>query len=99
MIENKGQCTALRHFVCPRVSAKELDTCYAKATVVDSSLQSIEQGEFAGILKPAADWKAKCSGLPAGYDALPSCPLMSVKISPELPVKITEQWRQLYVYL
>merc|ERR1719183_2671418 len=34
LIENKGQCTALRHFVCPGVTEEQLNACYSKAPQV-----------------------------------------------------------------
>ncbi|CAD7932536.1 unnamed protein product [Amoebophrya sp. A25] len=97
LIENKGQCTALRHFVCPSVTETDLNACYAKAPVLESSLQSVEQGEFAGILTPCAEWsKSRCK-VPDGYKQMQSQPLINYRISPSLPVSIQEQWRQLYV--
>ena len=49
LIENKGQCTALRHFCCPNVSMDNVNAMYKSAPVVKDGLQSVEQGEFAGV--------------------------------------------------
>mmetsp|Transcript_1115 Transcript_1115/g.2396 ORF Transcript_1115/g.2396 Transcript_1115/m.2396 type:complete len:727 (+) Transcript_1115:325-2505(+) len=93
LIENKGQCTALRHVVCPGVGTVELDGCYAKAPVCENALESIEKGEFAAILKCAV----KNGGGIASYSKLAAQPLINVRIQPELPVQISEQWRELFV--
>eukprot|EP00929_Paragymnodinium_shiwhaense_P101337 TRINITY_DN6434_c0_g1_i1.p1 TRINITY_DN6434_c0_g1~~TRINITY_DN6434_c0_g1_i1.p1 ORF type:complete len:737 (+),score=169.84 TRINITY_DN6434_c0_g1_i1:85-2211(+) len=94
LIENKGQCTALRHFVCPGVNKGMMDKLYSDAPTVKSGLDSLEKGEFAGIF----DFQKPQRPLPTGYSALESQDKVAVRISDALPPPgINEQWRQLFV--
>jgi hypothetical protein len=93
LIENSGQCTALRHFVCPGVDKSMLETMFAKsAKCVTGAKQSIDEGEFAGIF----DFTPEQAPV-AGYQTLNVQKKCSVKISPNLPVEINEMWRQIYI--
>ncbi len=106
LIENKGQCTALRHCVCPNLTVDQLDASYSKAPLIQNSLESIEKSEFAGIFQPQGTINSETASTAASegsdgeqnsYSKLASQPLMNVRISADLPVKITEHWRQLYL--
>ena len=100
LIENKGQCTALRHFVCPDMSAEKIDSMYKAAPNMQSGCDAVEHGEFAGIFPN--ELQACAAQLHGGggaggnnYQALPSAPLVKARLSKELPVGIEEKWRQL----
>merc|ERR1712232_807141 len=55
MIENKGQCTAMRHFVLPGCTEKIVDDIFAPTPVVTTPLKSLEDGIFAGIFAKVND--------------------------------------------
>jgi hypothetical protein len=88
MIENKGQCTALRHFVAPECSETQLEKLYAKVPVIERSLDSIKSKSFASLFKDQAP-----VDLPASYSRFKSQPLMSYRIDQKLPEEIDEAWR------
>jgi acyl-CoA reductase-like NAD-dependent aldehyde dehydrogenase len=49
MIENSGQCTALRHAVVPSVSVADMEAMFDNAPTVQTSKESLEQGAFAAV--------------------------------------------------
>ena len=58
MIENSGQCTAMRHLVLDKTDTDDLEnrvkTAYQKYVKnINSSKESIEAAAFAGIFKHA----------------------------------------------
>lgn len=92
LIENKGQCTALRHFVCPDMSLDKLNEMYAETDVVDNSLDSIKKSGFACVFKDL-----NSQPVVEGYEKLGSNNLVKYKLGDDLPKNIQEQWRQIYI--
>lgn len=100
-IENKGQCTALRHFVCAeKVDQGMLEKMYAKAPVIPGVLSALENGNFDGIYDPK-NYKFMDYGVLPGYQAIKSAAggAVQVKINNEgqLPYDIEENWRKIYM--
>eukprot|EP00811_Abedinium_folium_P016620 NODE_2555_length_2189_cov_17.238603.p1 GENE.NODE_2555_length_2189_cov_17.238603~~NODE_2555_length_2189_cov_17.238603.p1 ORF type:complete len:473 (+),score=123.78 NODE_2555_length_2189_cov_17.238603:297-1715(+) len=89
MIENKGQCTAMRHFVIPGFTEADMDATFGTTPVVESALKSIENHAFAGLLREKND-----RPLTEGYKTLPSQPLIQFRIGSEPPAEIEEGWRE-----
>jgi len=92
MIENSGQCTALRHAVVPNASEMEIESLFDGAPVVTTPQDSLRAGEFAGIfedspVEPTPEGYTKVNGLNAHY-----------KVSGELPEDgVEEYWRKVFV--
>eukprot|EP00397_Hematodinium_sp_SG-2012_P006668 GEMP01006702.1.p1 GENE.GEMP01006702.1~~GEMP01006702.1.p1 ORF type:complete len:689 (+),score=196.59 GEMP01006702.1:78-2144(+) len=95
LIENKGQCTALRHFVCPTKDPKMVDQIYDKVTMVSSPSEALEKGEFCALFKR----DAKRFKVEKGYKTLDEKGngLIHYRINDQLPVTIDEMWRQAYI--
>ena len=94
MIENSGQCTALRHAV---VNADEatVRSIFDESRAIESSQDSLSKGEFANLfrshpfeaLEGYHIHRPKSHGEPCAY-----------RVSDELPPDgVSEQWRQVYV--
>merc|ERR1719329_155313 len=97
LIENKGQCTAMRHLVVPNADASAIEQVYAPGAecLVASAAESLETQQFAGIFQ---DQPLK-GQLPSGYDRVPG-PLgdyVAFRHSSTLPTDIDEQWREAYL--
>jgi len=89
MIENKGQCTAMRHFVLPDCTEKIVDDIFKPTPVVSTPLKSLEDGIFAGIFEGVNARKVN-----PGYKQLPSHPDIHFKMA-EFPAEgIDECWRE-----
>jgi len=88
LIENKGQCTALRHFVAPGCGVPELEQLYAKIEVIDKATESLKSGTFSSVFREQA-----LGSLPDSYKRLKSQPLVSYRVSKDLPKEIDEAWR------
>ena len=92
MIENSGQCTALRHAVVKADSDEEVESLFAGAPVVTTPQDSLRAGEFAGIfadspVEPTPAGYTKVDGLNAHY-----------KVSTSLPEDgVEEYWRKVFV--
>lgn len=91
MIENSGQCTALRHACIGNASQGDLAQVFESAPILASSQEALEKGEFAGVLK------ASPFQLLDGYQSPPSNPSIAYRLNTSLPEGIKEQWRQVYV--
>jgi hypothetical protein len=89
MIENKGQCTAMRHFVLPDCTAQTVDDIFRETPVVTTPLQSLEDGIFAGIFAGQNDRKVR-----SGYTQLPSQPDIHFRMAEVPPNEIEEGWRE-----
>jgi len=95
LIENKGQCTALRQFVCPTRDEKIVEKIYANATMISSPAEALEKGEFAGLYKQ----DASKFNVAYGYETLSTFGenLVHYRIGDKLPETIDEMWRQIYI--
>jgi hypothetical protein len=95
MIENSGQCTALRHAVVANADKQtsDIENIWADAPVVNTPAESLEAGEFAGVFAHSPEEATtptgytKINGLNAHY-----------KISNNLPEDgVEEYWRKVFV--
>jgi len=89
MIENKGQCTAMRHCVVPECTEMTVDKIFAPTPVVHTPLQSLEDGIFAGIFSGMNERAPT-----AGYKKLPSQPTIQYRMASCPPAEIDECWRE-----
>jgi len=89
MIENKGQCTAMRHFVLPDCTDKTVDDIFKSTPVVSTPLKALEDSIFAGIFDKVNDRK-----LMPGYKQLPSQPAIHFRLADTPPAHIDECWRE-----
>ena len=90
-IENKGQCTAMRHLVVADFDEASADKLYSKVPVVDSAYKSIETQAFAGVFgftQPKQHDGYTCHK-PETFKNL-----MQYKIASEPPAEIEEEWRE-----
>lgn len=88
MIENKGQCTAMRHFVLPECTEGIIDDIFRPTPVINHPLEALESGHFAGLY---AGEKYEQS---PGYKHLPSQPLIQFRMGRTPPADIDEKWRE-----
>ena len=93
MIENSGQCTALRHAVCVGAEDSAFASVFDDAATVTTSADALRTGEFAGVFvdapeEPTPEGYTKVKGLNAHYkindDKLPEDGVM-------------EYWRKVFV--
>lgn len=89
MIENKGQCTAMRHVVLPDCSEKTVDDIFKPTPIVSSPLKSLEEGIFAGLFENVNERQVA-----PGYKQLPSQPSIHIRMANSPPTEIKECWRQ-----
>mmetsp|Transcript_77244 Transcript_77244/g.218439 ORF Transcript_77244/g.218439 Transcript_77244/m.218439 type:complete len:506 (+) Transcript_77244:99-1616(+) len=105
LIENKGQCTALRQWVClskgddakrSKISRETLEGMYGEMSQYKAdALESVETGAFAGILRCAQNTNGDAQGK---YSTLAARPEVHFKINDnELPVDIQEYWRRVHI--
>eukprot|EP00472_Partenskyella_glossopodia_P009340 CAMPEP_0197538412 /NCGR_PEP_ID=MMETSP1318-20131121/59632_1 /TAXON_ID=552666 /ORGANISM="Partenskyella glossopodia, Strain RCC365" /LENGTH=714 /DNA_ID=CAMNT_0043096819 /DNA_START=153 /DNA_END=2297 /DNA_ORIENTATION=+ len=87
LIENSGQCTAMRHVVLPEVETEHLDEIFAKTRVVKDSREAIMTDECAGLFD-GQDFK-----ISSGYTQHPT-QSVEYKVDSNLPVQIEENWRK-----
>jgi len=88
MIENKGQCTAMRHFVLPDCTEGIVDDIFRPTPVVNNALEALEGGHFAGLYA-GEKYEQK-----SGYKHLPSQPLIQFRMGRTPPGEIDERWRE-----
>lgn len=97
LIENKGQCTAMRHLVVPNADPSIVEAVYARGAdcLVASAAESLETKEFAGIFR---DQPLK-GELAPGYVRIPGelGNYVAFRHSSTLPTDINEQWREIYL--
>merc|ERR1719456_2118976 len=89
MIENKGQCTAMRHFVLPDISEGTVDDIFKPTPIVSTPLKSLEDRIFAGLFEGVNDRKVS-----PGYKQLPSHPEIHFRMGETPPNEIDECWRE-----
>ena len=95
MIENSGQCTALRHACIGGASEEDMEAMFNDAPVVTTPQDALRNGAFAGIYD--GDYSAPFD-LAEGYKTHPSHSNIAYRVSEDLPSDgINEQWRQVYV--
>lgn len=101
LIENSGQCTAMRHLVTNACAPKDLKRMFEGVQAVDSSADSLRQGAFDGLFsKWAASFQAA-----SGYEVLPPPPSapgaqsIAFRISEGqlAPQSLEEHWRRVYL--
>jgi len=96
LIENSGQCTAMRHLIVPACTEAEVvDKIFSTESVrmIDHASEALEGGEFAAMYRnhPTA---VGSDSAPDGYTKHPSLPI-AFKVSDSLPGDdIDEMWRQ-----
>jgi len=94
LIENKGQCTALRHAVIPGATTEEVSQMYDDVKVRKNVMESIEADSFADIIE---NHTTTARSPPPGYSTHPSLPV-AYKVGDSLPGKdMIEQWREVYI--
>jgi hypothetical protein len=89
MIENKGQCTAMRHFVLPDCTEATVDDIFKPTPVVSTPLKSLEERIFAGLFEGVNSRKPY-----PGYKPLKSQPDIHFRMAPTPPNQIDECWRE-----
>lgn len=94
LIEHKGQCTAMRHLVVPKLSEADVESkVYGSASMAESAADSMEAATFFNTL--AANPLNKVA---PGYKTLPGAlSNIAVRHSAELPKSIEEMWREAYL--
>ena len=93
MIENSGQCTALRHCVVPNATAEGVAGIFQGAPVVTTPADSLKRGEFAGLFADSPVEK----NVPPAYSKVPNLNAY-YKISSSLPEDgMEEYWRKVFV--
>jgi len=96
LIENKGQCTALRFLVLPQGKEEDIQAIYQNPAVSTSFEQSLRSKEFSALLRenslPLAEGYTplKVEGSKAGGQ-------IAVRIGTMPPATIEEQWREAYL--
>merc|ERR1719387_2565136 len=100
LIENSGQCTAMRHLVAPGVDSTAVAKTFAGAAegLIDGAADSLATGSFFGLYRGWGD----SFPLAPGYTAHPDPKIpMAFKIAtgsqPLPPVQIEEHWRRPYL--
>jgi len=88
MIENKGQCTAMRHFVLPECTEKNVDDIFKPTPTITKALDSLEARGFAGLFT-GVEYEVS-----PGYKKLPSQPLIQYRMAATPPSEIEEKWRE-----
>uniref|UniRef100_A0A7S4JL18 Aldehyde dehydrogenase domain-containing protein n=1 Tax=Paramoeba aestuarina TaxID=180227 RepID=A0A7S4JL18_9EUKA len=97
MIENSGQCTALRHACIPDTTIKDLEDIFSDAPTVSTPQDALSAGAFAGVFEGSHQAPFE---LLDGYSTHPDNSSIAYRQSSTLPPNdISEQWRQTYVDL
>jgi len=94
LIENSGQCTAMRHLALGKgTNLEEISACFkSEANFVKNSLQSLKEGKFAALFDEqpftVEDSYSKVGELP-----------IAVRVNKTLPAEneIDEHWRETYL--
>eukprot|EP00747_Dinoflagellata_sp_TGD_P065970 gnl/TRDRNA2_/TRDRNA2_154592_c1_seq1.p1 gnl/TRDRNA2_/TRDRNA2_154592_c1~~gnl/TRDRNA2_/TRDRNA2_154592_c1_seq1.p1 ORF type:complete len:488 (+),score=83.73 gnl/TRDRNA2_/TRDRNA2_154592_c1_seq1:210-1466(+) len=97
LIENKGQCTAMRHFVMPCASEADIARVYQPGSVsslIEDAPEALERNDCAGVFK-----KRKLEHPIEGYKRAPGelAGHAAFKVDSALPSSINEQWREAYL--
>jgi hypothetical protein len=96
LIENSGQCTAMRHLIVPACTESEVvDKIFKTESVrmIDNANEALENSEFAAMYRSHPTAANSDAGL-GGYSKHPTLPI-AFKISDSLPGDdIDEMWRQ-----
>ncbi|KAF4672278.1 hypothetical protein FOL47_000722 [Perkinsus chesapeaki] len=91
-IENKGQCTALRHLVVPKVTKEDVSSIYAGLPVYNSAPEALAKGECSALLNNSSE-----GPLLDGYEALRENPRVAIRMGFTPPEDISEQWRECFL--
>jgi len=97
MIENSGQCTALRHACVGGATEEDMQAMFADFPTVATPQDALRNGAFAGVFNEQK--QAPFTELP-GYTVLGAAAnsKLAYRLGSELPEDgISEQWRQTYV--
>eukprot|EP00930_Biecheleria_cincta_P027468 TRINITY_DN19297_c0_g3_i1.p1 TRINITY_DN19297_c0_g3~~TRINITY_DN19297_c0_g3_i1.p1 ORF type:complete len:745 (-),score=116.88 TRINITY_DN19297_c0_g3_i1:91-2283(-) len=101
LIENSGQCTAMRHLVTNACAPNDLKRIFEGVQAVDSSADSLRQGAFDGLFKK---WAASFQAA-SGYELLapPASASGAQSIAFRIsqgqlaPKSLEEHWRRVYL--
>ena len=97
LIENSGQCTALRHVVMPAASSDTVETIFRsdKMLEVEEPKDSLEKAEFAGQFR---EWGGTFPEV-SGYTRLGSGEPVAFRVNEDeaFPYGIDEQWRRAFI--
>jgi len=94
LIENSGQCTAMRHLVVPECSIDDvMEKVFASVPTVKSSSDALATGEFAALIEGHPTSAGSDEAVAEGYVMHPKLPI-SAKVSVDFPNDIEEKWRQ-----
>jgi len=95
MIENSGQCTALRHAVVPGVGSAELEAMFDGAPTSAGPVASLAAGRCDGLF----DFSGNIFEHVPGYTRHGEHADIAYRVSASLPAQgdIEEQWRNVYV--
>jgi len=94
LIENSGQCTAMRHLALGKgTNLEEISASFvSEASFVNDSLQSLKEGKFAAL------FKEQPFSLEESYSKIGELPI-AVRVNKTLPSEseIDEHWRETYL--
>ncbi|KAF4729866.1 hypothetical protein FOZ63_028870 [Perkinsus olseni] len=91
-IENKGQCTALRHLVVPKITKEDVAAIYAGLPVFGNAAEALAKGECSALLSNSTE-----GPLLDGYEALRQNPRVAIRMGFSPPTDINEQWRECFL--
>jgi hypothetical protein len=95
MIENSGQCTALRHACIAGATDADMELMFNNAPVVTTPQDALRNGAFAGVFD---ETHPAPFNLVEGYTSHPLHDNIAYRLGEQLPADgIEEQWRQVYV--
>lgn len=94
MIENSGQCTAMRHLVAPGVAVADIEGMLdSGVNMIGTSADSLRAKEFAGLFKSTQEGY----NVVPGYTGHPSGKPLAYRVGNNFPEGIEEHWRQVYL--
>jgi len=87
LIENSGQCTALRHAVLPNVDLDQVSSTFDSCVLLQDPTEALTHSEFKGLLMD------QTFRLSEGYTKH-SKHNVEYKLKDHLPIEIEENWRK-----
>lgn len=96
LIENSGQCTALRHVVVP-CTDQEVSHVFGNIPIVSSPQEALRQGQFAGLFESEHFAPIESPDIPVEYSKQPEHDVY-YRICDDLPPDgVNEYWRKVVV--
>eukprot|EP00039_Didymoeca_costata_P002708 m.62062 g.62062 ORF g.62062 m.62062 type:complete len:731 (+) comp11478_c1_seq1:293-2485(+) len=94
LIENSGQCTAMRHLVAPQLTEQQVDKIFNKDNMehIDVALDSLKESKFSAIFNK---WNESFTP-DSGYQKNETNSV-AFRVGDEFPVNIEENWRRVYL--